>query len=310
MSLPSGARRIGPDGRFGISSLVEEGDVCSVYVCRDRARKGRPATAKVYGTPLGKRLGRNAVCALALVEVEDRQRVVMPLAVFDQASSFIVVFPRVRTTLHHVLHGTTSSSDDGHTGWWVAREAVSAVAAVHRAGVVHCGVEPASLVLTARLDRPHLALTDFEGAEREPVDQSRRPTGSPPLYTAPEVVLGEEYGRPVDLWAVGCVVVEFATGLPVVGAGEDPLQAHRALLGADGSADLLSRLGGGDDSTKRLLGVARALLLRAPADRPTAAEALQLIADVGPEDPGVVGLPRRRKQRKKRLVSSADVEHS
>ncbi|KAK8948007.1 Mitogen-activated protein kinase kinase kinase NPK1 [Platanthera guangdongensis] len=34
------------------------------------------------------------------------------------------------------------------------------------------------------------------------------------MYMAPEAVRGEEQGMPVDVWALGCAVIEMATGRP------------------------------------------------------------------------------------------------
>ena len=34
----------------------------------------------------------------------------------------------------------------------------------------------------------------------------------PPAYLSPEVVLKQDMGRPLDIWSVGCVVIEMATG--------------------------------------------------------------------------------------------------
>lgn len=34
-------------------------------------------------------------------------------------------------------------------------------------------------------------------------------------YRAPEVVLGINYGHPVDMWSLGCIVYELITGRPL-----------------------------------------------------------------------------------------------
>ncbi|ODM88901.1 Dual specificity tyrosine-phosphorylation-regulated kinase 2 [Orchesella cincta] len=48
-------------------------------------------------------------------------------------------------------------------------------------------------------------------------------------YRAPELILGIEYGTPVDMWAVGCVVVELFTGQKLV-PGEDEQDQMACIL--------------------------------------------------------------------------------
>ncbi|ODM90040.1 Dual specificity tyrosine-phosphorylation-regulated kinase 2 [Orchesella cincta] len=48
-------------------------------------------------------------------------------------------------------------------------------------------------------------------------------------YRAPELILGIEYGTPVDMWAVGCVVVELFTGQKLL-PGEDEQDQMACIL--------------------------------------------------------------------------------
>ena len=34
-------------------------------------------------------------------------------------------------------------------------------------------------------------------------------------YRAPELLVGDNYGKPVDIWAIGCIFVELLTGAPL-----------------------------------------------------------------------------------------------
>ncbi|KAJ8492780.1 hypothetical protein OPV22_014501 [Ensete ventricosum] len=55
-----------------------------------------------------------------------------------------------------------------------------------------------------------------------------RPIAGTPMFMAPEVARGEEQGAPADVWALGCTVIEMATGRPPWPDAVDPVAAlHR-----------------------------------------------------------------------------------
>ncbi|CAL9049309.1 unnamed protein product [Musa banksii] len=55
-----------------------------------------------------------------------------------------------------------------------------------------------------------------------------RPIAGTPMFMAPEVARGEEQGAPADVWALGCTVIEMATGRPPWPDVVDPVAAlHR-----------------------------------------------------------------------------------
>jgi mitogen-activated protein kinase kinase kinase 17/18 len=74
-------------------------------------------------------------------------------------------------------------------------------------------------------------LTDFGCARNI---ESSRPIGGTPAFMAPEVARGEEQGPAADVWALGCTVLEMATGRAPWSDMDDVLAAvHR--IGYTGS---------------------------------------------------------------------------
>ncbi|XP_047056981.1 mitogen-activated protein kinase kinase kinase 17-like [Lolium rigidum] len=80
------------------------------------------------------------------------------------------------------------------------------LAYIHGQSLVHGDIKSRNIVIGAD---GRAKLADFGCARM--VD-SDRPTGGTPAFMAPEVARGEEQGPAADVWALGCSVVEMATG--------------------------------------------------------------------------------------------------
>jgi serine/threonine protein kinase len=132
--------------------------------------------------------------------------------------------------------------------------------AVHEAGVVHCDVKPANLMLGSD---GRLVLIDFGIAEPsggDPTHPARRDgsvVGSP-AYMAPEVVRGEAPRPPTDLWSFGATLYTAIEGRPPFPRGDAAATLAAVLQDPPAPA----RLAG---SLEPLLSQ---LLLKEPARRP------------------------------------------
>ncbi|CAL4909383.1 unnamed protein product [Urochloa decumbens] len=92
--------------------------------------------------------------------------------------------------------------------------------------VVHGDVKPRNVVIGAD---GRAMLADFGCARRA---GSKGPIGGTPAFMAPEVARGEEQGPAADVWALGCTVIEMATGrAPWSGTGVDDVVALVRLVG-------------------------------------------------------------------------------
>lgn len=119
-------------------------------------------------------------------------------------------------------------------------ETVLAVEYLHSYGIVHRDLKPDNLLITSM---GHIKLTDFglskvglmnlatnlyEGyIDRETKQFTDKQVYGTPEYIAPEVILRQGYGKPVDWWSMGIILYEFLIGcVPFFGETPEELFAH------------------------------------------------------------------------------------
>ncbi|KAG8055740.1 hypothetical protein GUJ93_ZPchr0001g30933 [Zizania palustris] len=87
-----------------------------------------------------------------------------------------------------------------------AADVARALAYLHGNSLVHGDVKARNIMVGAD---GRAKLADFGCARRT---DSAQPIGGTPAFMAPEVARGEEQGPAADVWALGCTVIEMATG--------------------------------------------------------------------------------------------------
>ncbi|CAE7215511.1 mlkA [Symbiodinium microadriaticum] len=93
---------------------------------------------------------------------------------------------------------------------------LEAVAYIHSHGIMHRDLKPENILLASRVSNTELKISDF-GLAKMSKDYPRRLPRSHSIcgsdfYLAPEVIKQEEYGREIDIWALGVITYVLLSG--------------------------------------------------------------------------------------------------
>lgn len=159
---------------------------------------------------------------------------------------------------------------------------LEALAYCHAAHVVHRDIKGKNILIDTK---GNLKLADFGSAKRvQNIMSKDAPSVSynyTPLWTAPEVLVGD-YNSKVDVWSLGCVIIEMASGKPPWAEQnfENPFRALYHIGNSNAIPKIPDTL---SDVGKEFV---VACLSRDPDKRPSAAELLRhpWLQDLGDND--------------------------
>jgi eukaryotic-like serine/threonine-protein kinase len=231
--LPAAPKVGTPLGRYVLLDVLGHGAMASVFRARD-SQLGREVALKVMGMTVAtrgqgaERFRREAQAVAALkhpgiVEIYDF------VAATAEEPSYIVAELIDGPTLRRLLDDRQARLLP-EVAALIALPLTEALATAHARGIVHRDIKPDNVMLEHSGDRCRVVITDFGVAHitgLETMTASGALVGSP-AYMSPEQARGHEVGPGADIWAIGVLLYEMATGcLPF--PGKDPFSVIAAI---------------------------------------------------------------------------------
>jgi eukaryotic-like serine/threonine-protein kinase len=223
-ATPVAGRRLLAD-RYRLLERIDEGGAGEVWRARDE-KLGREVALKLLGPGADE-----AFRARFADEARRAAAVVHPnvVTVFDEgrdgADAFMVMELVPGKTLRDLI--AERGPLPAHEVSRLVTQVAAALDAAHAAGVIHCDVKPANVIL----DPSGIAkLTDF-GIARAARDQDEQELLGTARYIAPERVAGGPVTPRTDVYGLGLLAYELLAGQPAFDGSSNEELVRKRLLG-------------------------------------------------------------------------------
>jgi len=232
------------DGRYRITDRIARGGMASVYTAHDN-RLDRTVAIKIMHAGLDDRhrdgTDAGAFAARFVREARAAARLAHPhvVAVYDQGTDTsadgTITFLAMEYVPGHTLRDTVTAEAPmpARKALAVMEPVLGALAAAHRAGLVHRDVKPENVLISS--DGRQIKVADFGLARAVSSETQHTSTGvliGTVSYLAPELVTDGTADARADVYAAGVLLYELLTGTKPH-AGETPIQVAYKHVHAD-----------------------------------------------------------------------------
>ncbi|CAL8070386.1 unnamed protein product [Calicophoron daubneyi] len=210
--------------RYEKLTRIGEGAYGVVFKCRHRDTGDIVAIKKFTDSEEDPVIHRIAMREIRTLKQLKHPNLINLIEVFKRKRRLHLVFQYVDHTLLHELEQNPKGLDRiqiRKLTW----QLLQAVNFCHAHNCIHRDVKPENILITKA---GQLKLCDFGFARllTGPGDEYTDYVATR-WYRAPELLVGDtQYGPPVDVWAIGCVVAEMLTGMPLWPGRSDLDQLH------------------------------------------------------------------------------------
>ncbi|KAM5299341.1 cyclin-dependent kinase-like 3 [Ctenodactylus gundi] len=206
---------------------VGEGSYGTVMKCKHKDT-GQIVAIKIFYEKPEKSVNKIATREIKFLKQFHHENLVNLIEVFRQKKKIHLVFEFIDHTildeLQHYCHGLESKRLRKYLF-----QILRAIEYLHNNNIIHRDIKPENILVT---QSGIAKLCDFGFARTlAPPGDIYTDYVATRWYRAPELVLKDtSYGKPVDIWALGCMIIEMATGNPYLPSSSDLDLLHKIVL--------------------------------------------------------------------------------
>eukprot|EP00729_Bicosta_minor_P002169 gene2169-25398_t len=220
---------------YTVCGLLGSGSFAQVILAAPKSKGQKVAVKVVKALPECTQQSREEIAMIVKLQKahgSGKRGIVAMLGEFTFKSHLCIVFERLGSSLLDVLASRSYHGLGLAPCATVAADILDAVDAMAEVGIIHCDLKPENILLRGSSVEDGIKVVDFGSACIE-VKQRFQTYFQSRFYRAPEVIMGADYTRAVDMWSFGCIIVELALGKPVFSGGSefDHLNQINALVG-------------------------------------------------------------------------------
>ncbi|XP_062339115.1 dual specificity tyrosine-phosphorylation-regulated kinase 4-like isoform X2 [Osmerus eperlanus] len=215
--------------RFEVLEVIGKGSFGQVLKCLDHKNKEHVAIKVIRNK---KRFHHQAMVELKILEALRRKdkdnchNVIHMKEYFYFRNHLCISFELLGVNLYELIK---KNNFQGFSQALVRRFAYSLLKCLqmlHKEKIIHCDLKPENILLSNK-GQGNIKVIDFGSScyEQQRVYtyiQSR-------FYRSPEVILGHPYSMAIDMWSLGCILVELYTGFPLF-PGESEVEQIACML--------------------------------------------------------------------------------
>ncbi|XP_076023771.1 uncharacterized protein LOC143013931 [Genypterus blacodes] len=207
--------------RYESLGLVGEGSYGTVLKCRHRDSGRLVAIKKFMDSDDDKTVKKIAQREIKLLRQLRHDNLVNLLEVWKRRRRWYLVFEFVERTLLDDLEQHPNGMDL-ETSRQCLYQILRAAAFCHQQNIIHRDIKPENILIS---QGGVVKLCDF-GFARTMASPAEGGVYTDYVatrwYRAPELLVGDtKYGKPVDVWAIGCLLMEMLTGQPLFPGDSD-----------------------------------------------------------------------------------------